>query len=88
MRRLIFVVIAISISLLTSLAPNVLAWELERPSMLFEIGDRAESSFTDGRASVGLGIRISEYYENKEDPPFYGGMAYGFTCLLPQAPEG
>jgi hypothetical protein len=74
-----FLIVGLAVSLaLILLAPNVFAWELERPSKHFTIDDRQDSSGTDatdygdGKGSVGLGIHVEEYTENMLDYPSDG----------------
>jgi hypothetical protein len=54
--------------LLIPLIPRVFALEYERPDDYVSIGDRVDTSYTDGQASIGLGVHIDSYYEN--DPSF------------------
>lgn len=62
MRRT-FIVGLIAFTVLFSLTPGVLAWELERPARDVNIDERTGSSSTDGKASVGLGVHIIKYNE-------------------------
>jgi hypothetical protein len=60
----ILAIAALSFSLLLSVFSAAFAWELERPGYNFTMGERNESSRTDGKASVGLGIEVAGYREN------------------------
>ena len=55
----------ISILLLLILALQmvsmVYAWEVERPAGTIDIIDRTENAYTNGEASVGLGVSIDKY---------------------------
>lgn len=40
--------------------------------MMVIFKERSESSYSDGKASVGLGVHIQKYYENDPGWPAYG----------------
>jgi len=67
-------IIPLIVSLLVMMVSPVLALQLERPG-----GDirypsvRDENSFTDGKATVGLGVQVGRYVENWPFPPSNGG---------------
>ncbi len=46
------------------MAQETFDWEIGRPSDYTGINERVESSYSDGAATVGLGVNISTYYEN------------------------
>jgi len=41
----------------------VWAWQIERPSGSIDIEERVENAYTDGNASVGIGVAIDDYRE-------------------------
>jgi hypothetical protein len=43
------------------------AWEVERPAGTIDIIDRTENAYTNGEASVGLGVSIDKYIEHFSD---------------------
>lgn len=48
----------------TGYAPDPSTFTLERPSADIDIQERVENAFTDGEASVGIGVAIDDYDEN------------------------
>jgi hypothetical protein len=49
------------------------AWEIERPAYDIDIKERRENAYTNGEASVGIGVAIDDYDEGAAD---YGGDDY------------
>lgn len=60
------------ICLLVFPIPQAWAWSLRRPSNDMEINEHIHYSNTDGKASIGLGVHICEYYENWVGVPYDG----------------
>lgn len=58
--------------IMLSMLSTVRALELERPNDHITINERVDTSRTDGKASVGLGVHIGEYIENKVNWPSNG----------------
>lgn len=62
-----------------SLASSVMAWESERPSAYIIFDDRTENSYTDGAATVGLGVHVTEYFENSPTFDYYDVLGLRIT---------
>lgn len=61
--------IAITAILLLQMVSLAWAWEYERPGGDIDVEDRTESAYTNGEASVGIGVASWEY---EEGPTEYG----------------
>jgi len=53
--------------LLLLMITSAWAWEIERPGGDIPIRERTESAYTNGEASVGLGVVVNNYYEQHPD---------------------
>lgn len=66
-------VIMAAVLLLLHMVSAVWALKLERPANHLDIKQRDENAFTNGKASVGLGVSVDQYVENWQD---YGGADF------------
>jgi hypothetical protein len=83
--------ILLLICLLALHAPQAKAltiWQYPRPpedgtTYATPINERMDSAYTDGKASVGLGVNIGSYYENWEPGhyPFYGNDGFSLRVV-------
>lgn len=62
---------------------EAVSWSFPRPSSYVRINQRIENSYSDGKASVGLGVHITMYFENAPELPFGGndGLIMGLSVL-------
>jgi hypothetical protein len=66
MKRLHSAILVILLAL--TMAPSAWAWEIERPSQhLGFVEQRTENATTNGEATVGLGVHVTDYLENSEE---------------------
>lgn len=62
--------------LVTGSVSNVYAWDIERPSGHVSFAsERMDTSESDGSASVGLGVQVTDYFENAPLIDGYDGLA-------------
>lgn len=57
--------ISLAALLLIALVPSVLAWEMEKPTITYTfVSEKIDTNYSNGNASVGLGIEIGTYHVN------------------------